>query len=63
MENFLTLVQIAEEMHVPLATVRRWRLNGQGPRAFRVGRHVRVRRADFDSWVAERLELDRNGAA
>ena len=54
---------LAEEMHVPLATLRKWRLNGQGPPGFRAGRHVLYRRVDVERWIEERLAAERHGAA
>lgn len=54
--------EVAEELGVPLATIRRWRLNGQGPASFRAGRHVRIRRADFERWIADQLSADSHNA-
>lgn len=45
--------QVAEQCGVPLATVRRWRYFGQGPRGFRVGRHVRYRASEVARWLTE----------
>ena len=50
--DWLTLESIAEELGVPLRTVYAWRVRGQGPRGYRFGRHVRVKRADFEEWQA-----------
>ena len=55
--------QIAEEFDVSLATVYKWRTQRTGPPGFRVGRHVRYRRTDVDSWVAAQLAADRSNVA
>ncbi len=43
--------EVAEHLHVPLATVYQWNSRGIGPRRLRVGKHVRYRRADLDAWI------------
>ena len=51
MEELLTPQGVADALHVPLATVYQWRYKGVGPAAFRVGRHVRYRRAVVEAWL------------
>ena len=53
-DEYLTLTEIAVTLRVPLATVRGWRLAGTGPKGIRVGKHIRVRRADFEAWLKTR---------
>jgi excisionase family DNA binding protein len=43
-----------EFLGVSVGTLANWRYQGRGPRFVKVGRHVRYRRADVESW------LDRN---
>ncbi|WP_113719018.1 AAA family ATPase [Arthrobacter dokdonensis] len=43
-------------LHIPEQTFYQWRVNHQGPRAHKVGRHVRIIRSDFETWVSEHLE-------
>jgi excisionase family DNA binding protein len=49
--EFLSPEDLAAELRVPLATVYGWRYKGTGPRALKVGRHVRYRREDVDAWL------------
>lgn len=60
MDPMLAPEQVTEFLGVPLATVRRWRYRGEGPRGCRVGRHVRYRRSDVESWVESRLAADQS---
>lgn len=43
--------ELAEYLGVPVATIYRWNHLRNGPRAIRVGRHVRYRVADVESWL------------
>jgi predicted DNA-binding transcriptional regulator AlpA len=63
--RLLTLVEVAEYLQLPPASLHRQRGVGAKPGAlgFRVGRHVRFRRADLEAWIdaqmAEPLETGR----
>jgi excisionase family DNA binding protein len=61
MPDLLTLVEVAAELRVPVETLRKWRARGTGPRAAKVGRHLRYRRAEVDRWLAERERGGRRG--
>lgn len=54
----LTEREVALALKMSLATVRRWRTAGTGPRWFKVGAAVRYRRADLNIYV-ESLAGDR----
>ena len=43
--------EVASYLGVPLRTVYRWRTRGDGPRGYRVGRHVRYRVGDVERWL------------
>lgn len=43
--------EVAEFLRVPPGTLRMWRYRGTGPRWSRVGRHIRYRWADVESWL------------
>jgi excisionase family DNA binding protein len=45
---------LADFLQVPVATVYMWNHKKKGPRASRVGRHVRYRRSDVEVWLDER---------
>jgi excisionase family DNA binding protein len=51
--DYMTTEQVAEYLQVPVNTIYKWRVLGSGPRAARVGRHLRWRRADVDQWFEE----------
>jgi excisionase family DNA binding protein len=53
--RLMTAAEVAEHLGVPVATLYQWRYRREGPRGLRVGRHLRYRRADVESWVAERI--------
>lgn len=52
--EFLTAPELAEFLRVPLGTVRKWRHEGTGPRARRIGNHLRYRRTDVEAWLRTR---------
>lgn len=45
--------QVSEHLGVPVSTLYDWRLHGVGPRAIRVGKHLRYRWEDIDRWLDE----------
>lgn len=52
MLTLMTEVEISERLNVSLASLRRWRLEGRGPRFVKVGSLVRYRPEDLDQWLA-----------
>jgi excisionase family DNA binding protein len=46
--------EVAAFFGVPLKTVYQWRYAGTGPRAIRVGRHLRYRWSDVEEWLEAR---------
>lgn len=54
--DWLTPSELAAELHMPVQTLYRWRTEGKGPRAHKLGGHVRFMRADVDAWYAENAE-------
>lgn len=53
-ERLLTEADLAERLNVPQRSVRLWRSNGTGPRSITIGRHVRYRPQDIESWLDSR---------
>jgi excisionase family DNA binding protein len=51
--SLLTEQQLAKQLNVSLASVRRWRVNGRGPLFVKVGALVRYRPEDVDAWLGE----------
>lgn len=42
---------VSEYLRVPISTLHDWRHRGVGPRAIRVGRHLRYRWSDIETWL------------
>lgn len=53
-EPLLTECDVARITGLSLASVRRWRLLGQGPRFLKLGRAVRYQREDLAAWLKSR---------
>lgn len=50
--KWLTLKDISAELGIPLKTVYYYHESGEGPIAYKFGKHIRIKREDFDSWVS-----------
>ena len=50
-DNLMTVETVAEYLGVPVATVYAWNSRGLGPKRYRLGKHVRYRRADVEAWL------------
>jgi len=44
---------VSEFLNVPVGTLYQWRYKGVGPKAFRVGRHLRYDAATVRRWLVE----------
>lgn len=55
-EQFLTMSELCERLDISLPTLRRWRLAGKDPRAFKIGQTVRYRLTDVIEWENNHLE-------
>lgn len=58
--ELLTIQEVAAQLKVPVATIRRWRTYGKAPRAVAIGKHIRFTQSDVNAWLAE--QSDRVGA-
>jgi excisionase family DNA binding protein len=56
-ETLHDLDWLAAYLGIPKKTIYGWRLRGEGPPAYRVGKHLRYRRSDVDDWLAERRQV------
>lgn len=54
--RYLTPLDVAEILGVPVETVYQWRRKRTGPRGFRVGRHLRYDPVDVRVWVESLME-------
>jgi excisionase family DNA binding protein len=61
-ERLLSVAEVASYLGVPVKTLYQWRHKGVGPRAMRVGRHLRYRRSELDRWL-DGLDGGRAGGA
>jgi len=50
-ERLMTLLELSQLLGVPVATLYGWRHRGEGPAGYRIGRHVRYRRAAVEAWI------------
>lgn len=55
--------ELADELGVPVRTVYAWRTQGKGPRAHRIGKHLRYRRRDVEAWLSGQAEERPGGPA
>jgi excisionase family DNA binding protein len=53
----VTMSQLASQLGVGIQTIYDLRSQGRGPRGFRVGRELRFRVSEIDSWLAQ-MEAD-----
>lgn len=52
MNILLTEEDVAKQLHVSLASLRRWRIECRGPQFVKVGSLVRYRPEHLESWLA-----------
>ena len=53
--RLLTPDDVAVVLGVPKATLYRWKYHQTGPKAIKVGRHLRYRQQDLQEFIAGRL--------
>jgi excisionase family DNA binding protein len=55
-ERLMTIADLSAMLGVPIDTLYGWRHRGEGPRGYRVGRHVRYRRSSVEAWLEEQAD-------
>jgi excisionase family DNA binding protein len=50
-ERWMIPTEVAQLLKIPTATLYAWRYRGTGPRAVKVGRHLRYSRAELEGWL------------
>jgi excisionase family DNA binding protein len=55
-ERLMTIVDLSTMLGVPVDTLYGWRHRGEGPRGYRVGRHIRYRRSSVEAWLEEQAD-------
>jgi predicted DNA-binding transcriptional regulator AlpA len=53
-DSLSTETEVAKQLHVSVACVRRWRLENRGPRFLKIGALVRYRPKDVEDWINAR---------
>jgi len=53
-DDLLDERQVASSICHSVRTIQKWRVTGQGPNFFKLGRSVRYRRSEVIAWVEER---------
>lgn len=48
-----TLQDVSDFLNVPIGTLYQWRVRGEGPPAFKVGRHIRFDPDRVRAWLSE----------
>ncbi len=51
-DRLWTVDDLAEFLGVPVNTIYKWRSTGDGPPAYRVGKHLRFAEHDVHQWLA-----------
>jgi excisionase family DNA binding protein len=51
LEPLLSIEALAEYVGVPVVTIYRWRTEGKGPCAVRIGRHIKFALSDVQAWL------------
>lgn len=57
--RLMTPRELAEHLGVPVKTLYTWRTTARGPRAIRVGKHLRYRRSDVEAWLEQQADSPR----
>lgn len=62
--EYWTISELAEALKIPKQTLYNWRAQTppKGPKGFRVGKHLRYRRADVEAWIDGLGEFDASEA-
>ena len=53
----MTIAELSAMLGVPIDTLYGWRHRGVGPAGYRIGRHVRYRRATVEAWLARQADV------
>ncbi len=56
-ETLLTIEALSRMLGVPVPTIYAWRYRGEGPRGYKLGRHVRYRLSDVNKWLEDHADV------
>lgn len=54
--TLMTTKELASYLGVPIQTLYKWRVRGEGPRAIRLGRALHWRPEEVERWLDQRTE-------
>jgi predicted DNA-binding transcriptional regulator AlpA len=55
-EPMESLDWLSDLIRIPPRSIYNWRLRGEGPPAYRVGRHLRFRPSEVEAWLDSRRD-------
>ena len=55
-EQLLDLDWLSGYLGIPQHSLYNWRQRGEGPPAYRIGKHLRYRRGDVEAWLDSRRD-------
>jgi excisionase family DNA binding protein len=58
-DRLMTLAELSEMLGISVNTLYGWRCRGEGPPGYRIGRHIRYRRAAVEAWLEEQTDTAR----
>ncbi len=58
LDPLIDITELAGYLGVPIGTVYDWRTNGRGPRAHRIGKHLKFAVSDVRIWVEQQRERE-----
>ena len=56
LDRLMDLDTVADYIGISKQTLYKWRVSGKGPRAIKVGKHLRFRRRDVETWLDANYE-------
>lgn len=57
MQKLMTINDVAEYLGIPRNTLYQWRTKGYGPRGVRMGKYVRYRPDDIETWIDQQTAV------
>lgn len=56
LEPLIDVGELADYLGIPVSTIYDWRTRGQGPPAYRFGKHLKFAVSDVRAWIAEQRD-------
>lgn len=57
-DELLTIEEVAAILKLPVATLRKWRVEMKGPQGMRLGKYVRYRRSVVETFIKQQEEAE-----